>query len=337
LKGTPNYERIYPMDLRPQAHDIITFWLFNTMVKSQLHHDRNPWKNIMISGWALDPHGKKMSKSKGNVIAPQEMIEKYSADALRFWAAGSKLGDDLPFQEKDLVTGKKMITKMWNASKFALMHLGDFKYDTYELEQMDKWMLSKLQKLILACTEAFSNYEYSKAKQELEQFFWSVFCDNYLEIVKDRLYNPANHSSGARESAQYSLYEATLNILKLSAPILPHITEEIYQLYFAEKEAKKSIHIARWPQANEKLIDESAEIAGDTIVSILSAVRKYKSEKNVSLKDAISQLLIECPDDIRKHIELALPDLAAAAVIKDIDFGEGDLKINDKIKIKIIA
>ncbi|MEM4397877.1 MAG: valine--tRNA ligase, partial [Candidatus Woesearchaeota archaeon] len=123
VKGTKNYEKLFPMDLRPQAHDIITFWLFNTLVKSQLHRNKNPWKNVMISGWALDPHGKKMSKSKGNVIAPQEMIEKYSADSLRFWAAGSKLGDDLPFQEKDLVTGKKMITKMWNASKFVLMHL----------------------------------------------------------------------------------------------------------------------------------------------------------------------------------------------------------------------
>jgi valyl-tRNA synthetase len=202
---------------------------------------------------------------------------------------------------------------------------------------MDKWMLSKLQKLILACTEAFNNYEYSKAKQELEQFFWNVFCDNYLEIVKDRLYNPGNYISGARESAQYSLYEATLNILKLASPILPHITEEIYQVYFAEKEAKKSIHLARWPQANETLIDESAENAGDAIVAILSAVRKYKSEKSVSLKEAISQVLIECPENIRKHIELALPDLAAAAVIKDINFGEGDIKINDKIKISIIA
>jgi len=148
VKGKPNYKYIYPYDLRPQAHDIISFWLFNTMVKSQLHYNRNPWKNVTISGWALDPKGKKMSKSKGNVIHPQEMIIKYNADALRFWAAGSKLGEDLPFQEKDLITGKKTVVKLWNASKFALMHLDNFTYDSYKLEVIDRWLLTKLQKLI---------------------------------------------------------------------------------------------------------------------------------------------------------------------------------------------
>jgi valyl-tRNA synthetase len=142
--GRPVYDRLFPMDLRPQAHDIITFWLFNTMVKSLLHHDKVPWKTTTISGFALDPHGKKMSKSKGNTIAPQEMIKKYSADSLRFWAAGSKLGEDLPFQEKDLITGKKMITKLANAANFALMHLENLK-EPAELEVIDKWMLSKLQ------------------------------------------------------------------------------------------------------------------------------------------------------------------------------------------------
>ena len=137
------------MSLRPQAHDIITFWLFNTVVKAYFHHKNIPWHDVMISGWALDPHGKKMSKSKGNAIDPREMIKKYSADALRFWAAGSSLGDDLPFQEKDLVTGQKFITKIWNASKFAFMHLADYKpKKPKNIEIIDAWILSKLSKLV---------------------------------------------------------------------------------------------------------------------------------------------------------------------------------------------
>ncbi len=337
MKGTPNYKKLFPMDLRPQAHDIITFWLFNTLVKSQLHHDKNPWKNVMISGFALDPHGKKMSKSKGYTIAPQDMIDKFSADALRFWAAGSKLGEDLPFQEKDLVTGKKMTTKMWNASKFALMHLEDFKYDNIELAPMDKWVLSKLQRLIDSCTETFERYEYSKAKQDTEQFLWNVFCDNYLEIVKDRLYNPEKYHKEARRSAQFGLYETLLNILKLLAPILPFITEEIYQLYFAEKEGKKSIHISAWPAFDQDYIDEAAEKAGDLAVDIISAVRKFKSEKQMSLKAELEQLIIDCSADDRKLIETVIPDIMATTRAKDIVFGKADIEASEKVRIGIVS
>ncbi len=332
IRGSKNYARIYPADLRPQAHDIITFWLFNTLVKSHLHYNRTPWKNVMVSGWALDPHGKKMSKSKGNVIAPQVMIEKYSADSLRFWAAGSKLGDDLPFQEKDLVTGKKTVKKLWNASKFALMHLEDYKGEKPELEIMDRWLLSKLQKLVKSATESFDKYEYSKAKQETEIFFWQVFCDNYLEIVKDRLYNADKYHDTARISAQYSLYETVLNTLKLMAPFLPHITEEIYHLYFSEKEKKQSIHVSEWPIFNQDLIDENSEKTGDMAVEIIAEVRKFKSEKSLSLKEDISILTIKCSEDDRKLLEIIIEDLKAVTRAKEIEFGSNkELKIEIKL------
>jgi valyl-tRNA synthetase len=221
-------KKLYPMSLRPQAHDIITFWLFNTVVKSQLHYKKNPWDDVMISGHALDPHGKKMSKSKGNVVEPQEVIEKYSSDCLRFWAAGCKLGDDLPYMEKDLVTAQKFITKLWNASKFAIMHLGDYKGEKpKKLEAVDKWVLSRLSKIIKASTDSFTKYEYSRTRADVENFFWHEFCDNYLEIIKDRLYNPDRRGKEARISAQYSLYRTLVAILKMIAPIMPHITEEI--------------------------------------------------------------------------------------------------------------
>ncbi len=335
MKDSPLYDQLFPMDLRPQAHDIITFWLFNTMVKSLLHHGVNPWENIMISGFALDPHGKKMSKSKGNAIAPQEMIKKYSADALRFWAAGSKLGEDLPFMEKDLQTGKKTATKLWNASRFALMHLEGFKYKKHELEVMDKWMLSKLQKVIKRCTEAFDAYEYSRAKAEADVFFWNVFCDNYLEVVKDRLYNPGNYHLGAKESAQLVLYESTLAILKLFAPILPYITEEIYHLHFAGVEGKKSIHISDWPTYSEELVDEEAENAGDHAIDIISAIRKHKSEKQLSLKAELASVTIGCDDHTRKLVELVLKDIQTIGNVKDIEFGDGENRVNEEITITI--
>jgi valyl-tRNA synthetase len=283
------------MDLRPQAHDIITFWLFNTVVRSHLHDNDLPWKNVMISGWALDPKGKKMSKSKGNIVEPQAMIEKYSADALRFWAASSTLGDDLPFQEKELLTGQKTVTKLWNASKFSLMHLEDFPSDTEvdELDIMDTWILSKLQKLIKQTTTALEKYEYARLKLDTDKFFWQTFCDNYLEICKDRLYNPDVRGEAARLSAQYTVYHTLHSVLKLFAPIMPYITEEIYHLYFADKENMKSIHISPWPEYDDSLVDDKAEAIGDLFVSVLQDVRRAKSEAKKSVKAPVKELVIE--------------------------------------------
>ena len=285
-------KKLHPMSLRPQAHDIITFWLFNTVVKSYFHHKDVPWDNVMISGWALDPHGKKMSKSKGNVVDPRETISKYSADALRFWAAGSKLGDDLPFQDKDLVTGGKFITKIWNASKFAFMHLEDYDFEKpAELEPLDRWILSKLSRIVQDSTENMMNYEYSHTKLGTETFFWHTFCDNYLELVKDRLYNHEMRGKEAKLSAQYGLYHSLLTIIKLMAPIMPFITEELYQLYFKNHEHAKSVHLTKWPSLD--MIDEHAEHVGDFVVAVVEFVRKEKTSKQLSLKAPVKKLTIK--------------------------------------------
>ncbi|MFH2028243.1 MAG: valine--tRNA ligase [Nanoarchaeota archaeon] len=312
------YDRIYPMSLRPQAHDIITFWLFNTVVKSRLHNNINPWKDCAISGHALDPKGKKMSKSLGNVIEPQVMIEKYSADCLRFWAAGSKLGEDLPFQEKDLVTGQKFVTKLWNASKFAIMHLEDYKNNKpKQLETIDKWILSKLSRLIGSSTETFEKYEYNKTKLEVENFFWHDFCDDYLEIIKDRLYNPDLRGKEARLSAQYGLYTTLSSILKMMAPIMPYITEEIYQLHFSKKEDKKSIHISEWPSIDE--VDKKAEQTGELVVYAVQKARQAKSEKNLSLKSPLKNIIVE-GKITEKEFETIKADLLAATKAENIEF-----------------
>lgn len=318
FKDKKVFEKLHPMNLRPQAHDIITFWLFNTVVKSYFHHKDIPWKDAMISGWALDPHGKKMSKSKGNVVDPRETIKKYSVDALRFWAAGSSLGEDLPFQEKDLVTGIKFTNKIWNASKFTFMHLENYNLEKpKKLELIDKWILSRLSKVIKESTEYFEKYEYSHTKLETEKFFWQIFCDNYLEIIKDRVYNPDKRGGDARVSAQYTLYTSLLSVLKLMAPITPFITEELYGHYFKEHENVKSIHNSEWPSL--EMQDETAEKAGDFFIYVLQQVRKAKSEKNVSMKEPVKRILAKGKINPEQFEEMK-QDLIATTNAQEIEF-----------------
>ncbi len=328
FKDKPIFKKLYPMSLRPQAHDIITFWLFNTVVKSNFHWKQNPWADVMIAGHAQDPHRQKMSKSKGNVVEPQKVVEQFSADALRFWAAGSKLGDDLPYQEKDVATGEKMVTKLWNASKFSIMNLEDFDVKAKpKLEVIDRWILTKLNKIIKVATESFSIYEYSKTKAETEKFFWQVLCDNYLEIIKDRIYNPDQYKE-KRTAAQYALYHSLLGVIKMMAPIMPHITEAVYQLYFADKEKCKSVHISRWPEYDESLVDEEAEKAGDIAVEIISLVRKAKSDNKMSLKEEIAGLTVRCNEEEKKLVGSVMDDIKATTKAREITFGEdADLEV----------
>ncbi len=313
------YDKVYPMSLRQNSHDIITFWLFNTVVKSQLHSQQNPWKDVMITGWVLDPHGRKMSKSKGNVIDPREVWTKYSVDALRFAAAGTKLGEDYPFQEKDVVTGQKTVRKLWNAAKFSFSHLEDFKEKPKKVEGFDAWILSKLNYLIKDCTENFEKYEYSRVKSETEKFFRIIFCDAYLEIVKDRLYNPNTRGKEARVSGQYTLSTTLLEVLKLFAPIMPYITEEIYHMYYAEKEKKKSIHLSSWPEYIPARSQRDKEEMGDKLVEIISEVRKAKSAKSLSLKEQVKVLTLPFAE---KDVAPFIADLKAVTQAETIQFGK---------------
>ncbi|MBI2573628.1 valine--tRNA ligase [Candidatus Woesearchaeota archaeon] len=327
-------KKLIPMNLRPQAHDIITFWLFNTLVKEQLHHHQNPWHDVVISGHAQDPHGRKMSKSKGNVIEPQVMVDKYCADALRFWAAGSKLGDDLPFQEKDLLTGQKFVTKLWNASKFSMLHLEGYEGTGKATELIDRFVISRLQSLIQECSESFDRYEYVRTKAEVEKFFWHIFCDNYLEIVKDRLYNPDVRGAAARTSGQYTLYHTLLTIVKMIAPVMPHITEEIYQNFFKEGDGAKSVHLSHWPTVNTALRDEQAEKLGEIMLDIIATVRKYKSEKNLSMKEDLKKLVL-VGDDVAELVEIATGDLKAVLRVGEIVTHGTTTLETEKFKIKI--
>jgi valyl-tRNA synthetase len=325
-KDQAQAQSLMPMSMRPQGQDIIRTWAFYTIVKAHLHNSTIPWSNTVISGYVTDPHGQKMSKSKGNVIDPRAMMDKYCADVVRFWAAGSKLGEDIPFNERELQIGNKTMTKLWNASKLSLMNLADY-HDEWtgrfdELEIMDRWILSKLNKLISASDAAFSVYEHSKAKLLIEQFFWSDFCDNYLEIVKGRLYEPKDILQ--KRSAQFTFQHVLAAILKLFAPLMPFITEEIYHLRFAKLEGKSSIHISAFPEMRPEWNDEQAEIVGAEIVKILEVVRKHKSTNQLAMNAPLNELKITTNVDLT----LAENDLLSATKAQKLDHEKGEFAVN---------
>ncbi|MBD3318573.1 valine--tRNA ligase [Candidatus Woesearchaeota archaeon] len=289
--GGKERKNFLPMSLRPQAHDIIRTWAFYTIVKSYFHHKRVPWNDIMISGHGLDEKGKKISKSAGNFIVAQDVIKKYSADAFRFWAAETKLGEDLRYQEKDVATGQKLLVKLYNAARFVFMQLSDFdRASKPELTTIDRWLMTKLHKLIVSSTKQWKEYDYSRPKAHTEQFFWHQFCDLYLEIVKDRFYDEKR--ADQKPAAQYGLYHALFSVLQLFAPIMPHITEELYHKYYWSDKKIKSVHVTSWPAADDFLVDEQAEKIGDFAVQVIEAARKYKSEKKVSLKTPVTARIV---------------------------------------------
>lgn len=306
-------KKLFPMSLRPQAHDIITFWLFNTMIKSRLHFNKNPWKETIISGF-VTLKGEKMSKSKGNGIRPQEIIEKYGADATRYWAASSKLGEDFDYQEADVVTGKKFVTKILNAANFVFPNL-KYQKSAPKLLETDRLFLQQLNNLITITTDSFDEYNYARAKLETDSFFWKTFADNYLEIVKNRVYNGTEEE---KASASYTLYQSFLTILKLMAPFTPYITEEIYQTHFKKYENKKSVHIENWPSEIKIKSSKSDQETWDKLIEILTQVRQKKSEAKKSVK---AEIILTIPKADQKLINPLLADLKSVTTSKDIKEG----------------
>ena len=312
-----------PFSLRPQAHDIIRTWAFYTITRSYLDEKEIPWNDIMVSGF-VTLGGEKMSKSKGNVIDPVEVIEKYSADALRYWAAGSKLGEDLDYQEKDLVTGAKFVTKIFNATRFVFMNLKGYEnVKPKKFNQTDVVFLNELNKVIVNSTESFKNYDYARAKSEVDTFFWKTLCDNYMEIVKNRVYNGTKEE---KESASYALYNSLLAVLKMMAPITPFITEEIYQNYFKTNEKEKSIHLCSWPEKIEIKSEKDDELKWQKLTEIIERVRRAKSEAKKSMK---AEIILTITKTDRKLIDDLIADLKSVTSSRDIKDG-------NEIKIEFI-
>jgi len=277
------FARTFPMDLRPQAHEIIRTWLFSTMVRSHLEHDSIPWRNAGISGWVLDPDRKKMSKSKGNVVTPLHLLEQYGADAVRYWAASARPGTDTAFDEGQMKIGRRLAIKLLNASRFALgLGGGDgsARVDdpVHITEALDRAMLADLATLVDEATRAFDTYDYARALERTEAFFW-LFCDQYLELVKARAYD--SRGDDAARSAQAALQLALSTLLRLFAPFLPFVTEEVWSWW-----QTGSVHRAPWPDASS-VRDAAADgdpAAFAVAAEVLSAVRRAKTEAKRSLK-----------------------------------------------------
>ncbi|MGP1945963.1 MAG: valine--tRNA ligase [Arsenophonus sp. ER-EMS1-MAG3] len=328
------HHKLFPADLRPQAHEIIRTWAFYTILKAQLHENTLPWKNIMISGWCLAFDRSKMSKSKGNVIVPQKLLEQYGADVTRYWTSKSRLGADTVYSEDVMKNGKRLVNKLWNACKFAAIHFDkldplDKNVQISDIEskichKFDQWLIVKLVELVNKVESDMQNYEYANAVDLIEKFFWSVFCDNYLEITKTRAYNMDGSDNKGQYSAIITLYHSIKILLKLLAPFLPHITEEIWQILYSTK----SIHTrGNWLQI-KNLSFSVDQIQPDRLIEILDLVRKAKAEKNLSVKADIEILEIigeKLSDDL-------IIDLKNVTSARTIEFVEQFSSTNQVLK-----
>lgn len=317
------YRRLFPMQLRPQAHDIIRTWSFYTIAKSLLHFGEIPWATLLISGHALDPGGRKFSKSKGNApVTPIALIERYGADAVRYWACSASLGNDQPLSEEQMRQGRRLVTKLWNAARFCAQHLdaADTRAmpERQRLLPADRALLSRLQGLIAAAGARWRGYDYAGALELTERFFWGDFCDQYLELVKGRLYE----GTGAARAAAKATIGLTLeSLLKLFAPVLPHISEEIYQQLFTH--GAGSIHTAPWPQADPALRDADAEQAGAAIEAFIGAIRRYKTARSRSLGTPLARLTIVCDDlRLRASLEQSALDLRSVARATELEWAD---------------
>lgn len=320
-----------PYSLRPQAHDIIRTWAFYTIVRAYLHEGKFPWENIMISGF-VTLGGEKMSKSKGNVINPNEVMAKYGADALRFWAAGSKLGENLDYREEEVMSGRRFITKLRNAANFVFMNLKDYNgKKPKKMEILDELFLRELDNVLFTITPHFKEYEYSRAKRNIEEFFWKDFCDYYLEIVKWRVYNGNKEQ---KESAFYALYQSLLIILKLLAPIMPFVTEEIYLKYYKKNEKKKSIHLCEWPKFDNKKIKKWSEKETEglrvnrwfLLKDIIYKIRGIKTENKKAMN---SEIILTLDKKNYNALKELIQDLKHVTNAKEIKEG-------DKLKVEFV-
>jgi len=316
--GTELFERVFPMDLRPQAHDIIRTWLFSTIVRSHLQHDTLPWKNAVISGWILDPDRKKMSKSKGNVVTPKPLLELHGADALRYWAASGRPGADTAIDDAQMKVGRRLAIKILNASKFVLGRLENGQYAPSDVtEPLDRDLLAMLGQLITEATVAFDAYDYTRALERTETFFWA-FCDNYVELVKIRAYGDALNPSTRSALATLSLTLSALQ--RLLAPFLPFVTEEVWRWWH-----DTSVHVSTWPNVEELDLAEATSSPGlvfQPICDVLEAVRRAKSTAKVSQRAGVTRCVVAGPRALLDAVEAGRDDLASAGGIGDLELVE---------------
>ena len=318
-----------PMSLRPQAHDIIRTWSFYTIVKSWFHQKRIPWKNIAISGYVVSKGREKISKSKGNApTAPENLLKNYSADSIRYWAANGRLGVDTQFDENQFKVGQRLLTKMWNAFRFCKEHIDGYEKPEIqpELDSVNEWLLHRLQRTVVVYQKHFDEYEHSFALEAVERFFWHTFCDNYLELIKDQIFNPDKYSPEVIEGTRYALHETCFALLQLFAPFIPHLTEKLYQLFFEESEKMSSLHTTHLDAKRFAYNFESSAQVIDSLVEIVGLVRKLKSEKQLSLKVELAKLSIHGGDKkILERLKTQETILAGVTQAKEIEYSSEEV------------
>ncbi len=316
--GTDLFERVFPMDLRPQGHDIIRTWLFSTVVRSHFQHRCLPWAHAAISGWILDPDRKKMSKSVGNVVTPMPLLEAHGADALRYWAANGRPGADTAIDESQMKIGRRLAVKVLNVTKFVLGRLDGPTSTDDVVEPLDRDLLSQLAQLVAEATASFEAYDAARALERTESFFWS-FCDDYVELVKLRAYGEPDSES--TRSARAALEAALSTLTRLLAPFIPFATEEAWRWWHED-----SVHTAPWPSGLEfthEPVEEPGSIV-TPVAAVLEAIRRAKSTAKVSQRAAVATVDITAPSTSIAAIAAASWDLAAAGSVAAFTYREGD-------------
>ena len=322
IVGWPEELKEYPTHLRPQGHDIIRTWAFYTILRSIYLVDQIPWYEIVINGMVLGEDGRKMSKSLGNYVEAEEVIELYGADCLRQWAAiGGVVGSDVAFSWKEIKSASRFQQKFWSLTRFAAMHLENYElkeeHERY-LRDADRWILSKLNKLIKEVDRAMENYNFSEALKLIRGFTWYDFADNYVELVKNRLYSGEENEKLA---AKYTLYKTMSALIRLLAPFTPFLSEECWNALFKTG----SVHKQSYPEVEEKFIDEEAERRGEKIRRIVEEIRRYKHDRKMALNAPMKRILIYSPErfDVRD---------ISGAVNADVSFIEEMPKIETKVR-----
>jgi valyl-tRNA synthetase len=311
------FERVFPMDLRPQAHDIIRTWLFSTVVRSHFMHESVPWRNAALSGWVLDPDRKKMSKSKGNVVTPMALLEQFGSDAARYWAVNGRPGVDTKFDDNQMKVGRRLATKVLNASRFVLGHDGPVGRVTRPL---DVAMLRRLAGTVDAVTRSFEAYDYSRALERTEDFFW-WFCDNYLELVKGRRYGERDPEAAA--SANGALRLALDAQLRLFAPALPFVSEEVWSWW-----REGSVHRAAWPAREELLgapeLDGAPDGLLDVAADVLAEIRKAKSTAQLPMRAEVARAVVRDSDERLGLLGAVEDDVVDAGRVASLEKVPGD-------------
>ena len=282
---TPELERYYPTDYLCTGSDLIFFWVARMMMMGLYVMGDVPFKTVYMHGMVVDKFGKKMSKSKGNGTDPMEAVEKFGVDALRYWIATAPIGTNLPYNEDEVKRGSKLLTKLWNASKYVLMNLTDFDPKTAKEIPVserfieDRWVLAELNKAIEETRRNLDKYDNYNARAAIDTFFWEIFCDQYLEFIKDRFWSPEKYSPESKLSAQWTLYTVLRNIIGLYAPFIPFITEELWQKIYRDFESGETLHLTQYPEAKEEYNTdvETMNIA----LEILKKVRGLRTERKI--------------------------------------------------------